>query len=235
MAIATRSVEQFVAEMDEFREQHHVCNTRFMRTFMEKPLPLDRLRVFLKEYYWGMAFDGFFAFAAIAANASPFTERQHYFAIMRNLGSEAGAGSPGGLDHDTLQLLLPTHLGISREEMLDHCPTAATSGYRNTVLANCLRTFETGVAAIPFAVEGMGGRMHRDMWVGFRRHYDFAAEVMAYWTVHDELEGGHGEIGNSMLAAVAQTADQQRRVRDAVTATCLTYEAFWQQFDVLFD
>lgn len=237
MAVASPAVsaEQFVAEMAEFREAHHICNTRFIRTFMERPLPHDRLVTFLKEYYWGMAFDGFFAFAAIAAHASPFTQRQHYFAIMRNLSSEAGNDSADGRDHDQLHLLLPAHLGVTREEMLSHCPSAATNGFRHTMVSNSLRSFETGVAAIPFAIEGMGGRMHRDMWEGFRRHYDFPAEVMAYWAVHDELETGHGEVGSDLLAAVVETEDQRRRVRDAVMSTTLTCEAFWQQFDVLFD
>jgi pyrroloquinoline quinone (PQQ) biosynthesis protein C len=239
MAIATaqqvRPVDEVVEELVEFRARHHVTRSRFIQTFVEKGLRRDRLVPFLKEYYWGMAFDGFFAFAAIAANASPFFQRSHYFSIMRNLGSEAGAGHPDGRDHNEMQLLLPRHLGVTDEEMLRHVATAPTLGFRHTVVSCCFRSFETGVACIPFTVEGQGGEMHRLMWEGFQRHFDFAPEVMTYWMVHDEVEGGHGEIGLDMLREVLETREQQWRVRDAVISTCLTYRAMWDQFEALLD
>jgi pyrroloquinoline quinone (PQQ) biosynthesis protein C len=228
-------VEEFLPQLEEILEKHHVRHSRFIQTFVDRGISESLLRIFLKEYYWGMAFDGFFAFAAVAANMPPRSHRADYFAIMRNLGSEAGVGHEGGRSHDEMQLLLPNHLGISTEEMLDHVATAPTHGYRNTVVASSFRSWETSVACIPFTVEGQGGEMHRLMWEGFQRHFDYPIEVMEYWQVHDELEGEHGDVGRALLAPACETSEQQWRVRDTVLATCLTYRAMWDQFDAMLD
>jgi len=225
--------DEFVAELDAIVDKHHVCKSNFIRAFVDGRVSADVLPTFLKEYYWGLAFDGFFAFASVAANMPPRYQRADYFGIMRNLGSEAGVGTERGMNHDDMQLLLPRHLGITDEEMYDHVASAPTQGFRHTVVACSYRCWETSVACIPYTVEGQGGEMHRLMWEGFRNHFDYPDDVMDYWRVHDELEGEHGEVGHRMLEPACETAGQQWRVRDAVTATCLTYRAMWDQFDAL--
>jgi len=227
-------VDEFLAELDQIVEKHHVKHSRFIQTFVERGLSIEKLKYFLKEYYWGLAFDGFFSFAAVAANLPPRFHRDEYFTIMRNLGSEAGLGE-GGRPHDELHRLLPRHLGIDDEALLDHVASGPTQGFRMTMVACSFRSYESSVACIPFTVEGQGGEMHRLMWEGFQRHFDFPSEVMAYWEVHDELEGGHGEAGRSIVAPACVTAEQQWTVRDTVNATCLTYRSFWDQFDALLD
>jgi pyrroloquinoline quinone (PQQ) biosynthesis protein C len=128
---------------------------------------------------------------------------------------------------------LPRYLGIADDELYGHVASAATHGFRHTVVSYSFRRWETAVACIPFTIEGQGGRMHRLMWEGFQRHFDFPSEVMAYWRVHDELEEGHGDVARSLLAPACETGEQQWAVRDAVTATCLTYRAMWDQFEML--
>ena len=61
-------------------------------------------------------------------------------------------------------------------------------------------------------------------------HYGLTHEQTAFWWVHEEADREHGGSAVELVAKLAHTDEEQKRVRDAVDHTL---ELLWRFFDGL--
>ena len=131
---------------------------------------------------------------------------------------EEGTGRlfAGGVPHHELYLRLGEAVGISRERLYGWplCPEAI--GFMNFFENICGRSFLEGASAHMLAAEaqvpGYAGKMSE----AFQKHYGLSAEQAAFWTVHEDADKEHSDIGRELLDSFAATDEDQDLVRKAV-------------------
>jgi pyrroloquinoline quinone (PQQ) biosynthesis protein C len=107
-------------------------------------------------------------------------------------------------------------VGISRQEHYDWplCPEARA--FIAVFEANCQRSFIEGVSAHMLAGESQvpdyAGRIARAL----QTHYGLTAEQALFWTIHEEADTEHGNIGRELVDRFVRTEEDQRLVLQTV-------------------
>ncbi len=151
--------------------------------------------------------------------------------ILDNLIEEETGRMSKSAPHPELYLRLGCALGSTRETMLNIRPLPESVALRTWwiwVVAN--RPFAEGLAAVSIAgeaqVPGVGNEFARIL----EERYGLTHDETAFWWVHEEADREHGGSAVELVSKLAQTDEEQKRVRDVVDHTL---ELLWRFIDGL--
>jgi len=231
-AAGAQPVEQFLAELNDFIEEHHPRKSKMIQAIVVGTASPEALRKLGKEFYAYSAFS-LRPFAALVSNAPDDVSLQ---LMMRNFAGEAGfLNTP---PHPVLFRDFLRGTGVTDEEIDAHTPLPSTLGAM-FALDHFLRgPFDEAVAGFGFAIEGPAADWGRRLHDGFKTNYQFDEKAMRFWVIHldedDEgmgLEEQHGENARRLMQRYASTLEQQQRIRKAFVSSALVFEAFWTGMD----
>jgi pyrroloquinoline quinone (PQQ) biosynthesis protein C len=221
-------VEQFIAELKGFLQEHHPKTSKMIQSIVNGTASKSALQKFAREFYAYSAFS-VRPFAALVANAPDETS---FRLMLQNFAGEAGLlNTP---PHPVLFRKWAVATGVSEEELDRFVPLPSTLGAMYA-LSHFLRgPFDEAIAGFGFAIEGPAAEWGRMIHDGLRANYDYDDEAMEFWSVHLEedeegagLEEQHAENANRLMRRFASTKEQQQRIRGAFMYSALVFENFW--------
>jgi pyrroloquinoline quinone (PQQ) biosynthesis protein C len=221
-------VEQFIAELKGFLQEHHPKSTKMIQSILKGTASKSALQKFAKEFYAYSAFS-VRPFAALVANAPDETS---FRLMLQNFAGEAGLlNTP---PHPVLFRKWALATGVSEEELDRAIPLPSTLGAMYA-LSHFLRgPFDEAIAGFGFAIEGPAAEWGRMIHDGLRKNYDYDDDAMEFWSVHLEedeegagLEEQHAENANRLMRRFAATKEQQQRIRESFIYSALVFENFW--------
>jgi pyrroloquinoline quinone (PQQ) biosynthesis protein C len=221
-------VEQFIAELKGFLQEHHPKTSKMVQSIVDGTASRSALQKFAKEFYAYSAFS-VRPFAALVANAPDDTS---FRLMLQNFAGEAGLlNTPA---HPVLFRKWALATGVSEEELERAVPLPTTLGAMYA-LSHFLRgPFDEAIAGFGFAIEGPAAEWGRMIHDGLRRNYNYDDDAMQFWSVHLEedeegagLEEQHAENANRLMRRFAGTKEQQQRIRQAFVYSALVFENFW--------
>jgi pyrroloquinoline-quinone synthase len=231
-ASEAKPVEQFLAELQAFIEEHHPKNSRMIQAIAGGTASMKALRQFAKEFYAYSAFS-LRPFAALVSNAPDDLSLK---LMLQNFAGEAGfLGTP---PHPVVFRDFATATGVTEEELDSHIPLPSTLGGMYALDHFLRGPFDEAVAGFGFAIEGPAAAWGKMIHDGLRAHYDFDEQAMRFWVIHLEedeegagLEAQHGENARRLMQRFAATPEQQTRIRKAFVYSALVFESFWSGMD----
>ncbi|HKZ03293.1 MAG TPA: iron-containing redox enzyme family protein [Pyrinomonadaceae bacterium] len=232
LANEAKPVDQFLADLQTFIQQHHPRDSKIIQGIVNGSASKAALQKFAKEFYAYSAFS-VRPFAALVANAPDETS---YKLMLQNFAGEAGLlNTP---PHPVLYRDFTLATGVTEEELDTHIPLPTTLGAMYT-LSHFLRgPFDEAIAGFGFAIEGPAAEWGRMIHDGLRKHYDFDEKAMTFWAIHlaeDEegsgLEEQHGENARRLMTRFASGKEQQTRIGNAFMYSALVFENFWKGMD----
>jgi pyrroloquinoline-quinone synthase len=232
LANEAKPVDQFLADLQTFIQQHHPKNSKIIQGIIDGTASKAALQKFAKEFYAYSAFS-LRPFAALVANAPDETS---YQLMLQNFAGEAGLLTTP--PHPVLYRDFTLATGVTEEELEAHVPLPTTLGAMYT-LSHFLRgPFDEAIAGFGFAIEGPAAEWGRLIHDGLRKHYDFDENAMKFWAIHlDEDEEGsgleeqHGENARRLMTRFASAKEQQARIGKAFMYSALVFENFWNGMD----
>jgi pyrroloquinoline-quinone synthase len=131
---------------------------------------------------------------------------------------EEGSGKlfAGGVSHHELYLRLGEAVGITREELWNWPLCAEALAFRIHYEAVCARSFLEGVSAHTLAGESQSPGYMLRVTEALRKHYGLNDEQVLFFTVHEEADSDHANVGVELLDEFARTEEDQNTVRKAV-------------------
>lgn len=155
--------------------------------------------------------------------------------MLAEVSYEEGTGRlfANGVNHHELYLRLGETMGISRTEMYGtrFCPEAiAMRAYFERV---CSKDILEGVAAHMLGAEaqvpGSSGRVGQAL----QKQFGLSDEDIAFYTVHEEADKEHSDIGRRLLKEFAHTDEDLARVvkavRDMVDVSYMLYDGIYKR------
>ena len=227
-----KPVNQFLAELKSFTEDHHPKKSRMIQSIIAGKASMKALQQFAKEFYAYSAFS-LRPFAALVANAPDDLSLK---LMLQNFAGEAGfLNTP---PHPVVFRDFATATGVTEEELDSHIPLPSTMGGM-FALDHFLRgPFDQAVAGFGFAIEGPAAEWGKLLHDGFKKNYKFDEKAMRFWVIHLEeddqgegLEAQHGENARRLMQRFAATLEQQTRIRKAFVYSTLVFENFWNGMD----
>ncbi len=231
-ATEAKPVDQFLAELQSFIEEHHPKNTKMIQAIANGTASMKAIQQFAKEFYAYSAFS-LRPFAALVSNAP---DDMSLKLMLQNFAGEAGfLGTP---PHPVVFRDFATATGVTEEELDSHVPLPTTLGGM-FALDHFLRgPFDEAVAGFGFAIERPAAAWGKMLHDGFKTNYDFDEKAMRFWVIHLEedetgegLEAQHGENARRLMQRFAATSEQQTRIRKAFVYSALVFENFWKGMD----
>ena len=222
------SVEQFIAELKGFLQDHHPKSSKMIQSIVNGTASKSALQKFAKEFYAYSAFS-VRPFAALVSNAPDETS---FRLMLQNFAGEAGLlNTPA---HPVLFRKWALATGVSEQELQQAVPLPSTLGAMYA-LSHFLRgPFDEAIAGFGFAIEGPAAEWGRMIHDGLRANYNYDDDAMEFWSVHLEedeegagLEEQHAENANRLMRRFAATKEQQQRIREAFIYSTLVFENFW--------
>jgi hypothetical protein len=210
-------VDEFMAGLETL--QAEICTTKNMvwEAVANGTLHLDYVKRLCKEYhalgrYYTTEF-GTLASLAPDSDSIQLSKTEHFLHWLQNLADETGF--TGDANHVDMKVDWAHMMGITDDELDSYRPLPETIGAVFTTLYYMRRSYEEGLAAFGWAGERFAASTGyaKMMYEGLRDHYGFEVEN---FRVHAYAEEDHGDAADYLLRQVAQTADQQRRIRRAV-------------------
>lgn len=232
IAPETKPVDQFLADLQAFLQQHHPKNSKIIQGIVSGTASKSALQKFAKEFYAYSAFS-LRPFAALVANAPDDTS---YKLMLQNFAGEAGLlNTP---PHPELYRDFTLATGVTEAELGSHVPLPSTLGAMYA-LSHFLRgPFDEAIAGFGFAIEGPAADWGRLIHDGLRDNYDFDDDAMTFWAIHlaeDEegagLEEQHAENARRLMQRFASSKEQQERIGKAFIHSTLVFENFWKGMD----
>jgi pyrroloquinoline-quinone synthase len=146
---------------------------------------------------------------------------------------EEGTGRlfAGGVAHHELYLRFGEAVGISRQELYDWPLCAEAIGFMTFFENICGRSFLEGASAHMLAAEAMVPGYAGKVADALQRHYGLTAEQAVFWTVHEDADKDHSDIGRELLQEFVRTEEDARLVRRAVRE-CV--EMMWLMHDGIY-
>ena len=227
-----RPVDEFLAELQSFLEEHHPKNSHIIQAIVNGTASKKALQGFAKEFYAYSAFS-LRPFAALVSNAPDDASLKP---MLQNFAGEAGfLNTP---PHPELFRDFTIATGVSPEELDSHIPLPSTLGAMYGLDHFLRGPFDQAIAGFGYAIEGpaaIWGKMIHD---GLKANYDFDEAAMRFWVVHLEeddegtgLEAQHAENARRLMGRFASSLEQQTRIRKAFTYSALVFENFWNGMD----
>lgn len=158
-------------------------------------------------------------------------------AMLAEVVYEEGTGKlfAGGVPHHELYIQLGEALGVSRQEMYATEFCAEAIGLRAYFEYICGKNILEGVAAHMLGAEaqvpGTSGRVGEAL----KRQFDLTDEAIAFYTVHEEADEDHSDIGRQLLEKFATTDAElqlvERTVRDMVDMHYVCYDGILRRLE----
>jgi pyrroloquinoline quinone (PQQ) biosynthesis protein C len=215
-----KPVAEFMNELETI--QSEVCTAKNMlwEAVADGSLSDDHLRRLAKEYFFlGRFYTS--EFGSLVSNAPDADDlslatSEHFAHWLQNLADETGY--TGDSNHVDMKIDWAHQLGISDEELEAYVAMPETIGTVFTTLYYMRRSYEEGLAAFGWAGERFAASTGyaKKMFEGMRDHYGIEVEN---FRVHAYAEEDHGAQADYLLRQVAQTGEQQRRIRRAIVHT----------------
>src|SRR5262245_53274072 len=220
---------EFLDECLAFKREHPV-QSRFLSTFLEGRLSDRQLRLWAKDMYHYVQ-PAIPALTAWLAQAPTIVERETATLPGPNLAGELGVLREP--DHRDLYLRFVEALGISETEAKDHVPLASTIGAAAALGWFCRSSFEEGLGAFGLGIElQVPGRPNgAEVIVKALRRHGLPEDALEFYAIHVEAEEEHGANAEGVLAAFAQTREQQALIRRAFQWTVRATQAMQVGFD----
>ena len=146
---------------------------------------------------------------------------------------EEGTGKlfAGGIAHYRLYLRLGEAFGITKEEMwnTDYCPEAiAFKSYFHNV---CSKNFLEGVSAHMLGAEAPVPAVFNPVSRALKAQFELSDEDIAFYTVHEEADSEHSDIGRRLLERFAVTKEDTalvlKSVKDMVTISHVLWNGIY--------
>mgnify|MGYP001464212006 CR=1 FL=1 len=148
---------------------------------------------------------------------------------------EEGTGKlfAGGNAHYRLYLRLGEAFGISKEEMwnTDYCPEAVA--FRSYFHNVCSKNFLEGVSAHMLGAEAPVPAVFNPVSRALKEQFDLSDEDIAFYTVHEEADSEHSDIGRQLLERFTVTEDDialvLKSVKDMVTISNVLWNGIYER------
>jgi pyrroloquinoline quinone (PQQ) biosynthesis protein C len=219
-AEVAKPVDEFMSELWTIETELATAKNMVWEAVADGSLSEEYLKRLAKEYY----FMGRYLtteFGSLVANAPDadalnLSSSEHFNHWLQNLADETGY--TGDANHVDMKIVWGHQLGITDEELAGYVAMPETIGMVFTTLYYMRRSYEEGLASFGWAGERFAAATGYavKMYEGMRDHYGMAVEN---FRVHAYAEEDHGAQADYLLRQVAVSADQQRRIRRAVTHT----------------
>ena len=142
---------------------------------------------------------------------------------------ETGRISGCNRPHPEVFIRFGEAIGLSRDEMVDGRPLAATRALIDWFeLATKQRSFIEAAAAMNLAAEGQVPGAFGPMARRLQENYGLSREAVEFWDLHEVADAEHSEVGDNIVVRHATDAATQARVREALQHSL---DAWWQFFD----
>jgi pyrroloquinoline quinone (PQQ) biosynthesis protein C len=235
----TLPVDEFVEDLvSTMRSLKRPKPSRLMVGIFTGKAPVEAVaRYTLEQYAYSR-----FAVNCIAAAIARMLERDNFLMLSENFSREAGFYQTG--NHVEILVNFGEALGLTREQIESHTPLPETLGAMYTLAYFCNRSAAEAVASFSIATEARGEILseNKDGTVTippfsevFKRNYGLSDDAVAFWKLHEEIEGDDAEQGFKMIRAYADSAYNQHLIRQAVVHTSLTFDAMWYSWDRFLD
>ena len=202
-----------VARMDEIIQERRLLKHPFYQAWSRGELPLESLKGYASQYYhFERAYPSFLS--GVHHRCEDPETRQ---LLLENLWDE----EHGEENHVELWMRFCDALGLSRQEVIDSAPSAATGAliavYRNLTARAPLAA---GAAAL-YAFESQVPEVAQAKIDGLRRFYGMdGGRDVSFFEVHRALDLEHSNAEREMVKRLADTeADEDAAVEAADTAT----------------
>ena len=228
------SSREFLDECVAFKRDHGP-RSAFLRQLVMGTLNATQVELWAKDFYYYVE-PAIPTIAAWLASVPTLPDRSVYQLIARNLAGEMGYIKEA--EHHDLYVQFCAGLGITRDALLDHLPTASTIGAASAMGYYCRNSFAEGLGAFGLAVEmEVPGRPNgaQVIYDGLRRHYKIDAKALEFWAVHVQAEEEHGENAVAALEYCGQTREQQALIRRAFRFSVLAHAAMTEGYDCFLD
>jgi pyrroloquinoline quinone (PQQ) biosynthesis protein C len=224
----TRDYETVLRQLDRIHAAKPRKGHPLWIGLMEGKLSRSQVAIFLKQFSAIPLYNHNYHGPLYVNCPSP-----QWRARMAEVVYEEGAGKlfAGGVPHHELYLRMGEAFGISRQEMYDTEFCAGALAVRHYFENICRKSFLEGIAAISLGSEaqvpGVAGRVSD----AFVKHYGLTREQAAFYSVHEEADKDHSNLGLEILRDFAHSdADIDlviRAVRDAVEVSWGMFEDIW--------
>ena len=121
-----------------------------------------------------------------------------------------------GVPHYRLYLRLGAAFGISEEQMwnTEYCPEAiAFKSYFHNI---CSKNFLEGVSAHMLGAEAPVPQVFNPVAKALQKQFNLSNDDIAFYTVHEEADSEHSDIGRRLLERFAVTQDDKKLVLKSV-------------------
>lgn len=197
--------------LDAIVESRRLLDHSFYQRWSCGELPLEELQTYAKEYFhYALAFPTFLS--AAHAQSEDIRVRQQ---ILENLiEEERGPGN-----HPELWLRFCESLGLDREDVLSHEPSASTRELIRTVRELALSSTLQGLAAL-YAYESQVPDVARAKIEGLAEHYGISRpRDIAFFTVHMTADVEHSETARRLIEQLCDGDRKREEAAEAVEAT----------------
>jgi pyrroloquinoline-quinone synthase len=220
--------EQFAQELKNMvAKRRAFWDHPWIQKFRRAELSKEQVRHWIEQQFYltGRVHD---LIGPLYVNCEDAEARVH---ILDNLIEEETGRMSKSAPHPELYLRLGCALGSTRETMLTIRPLPESVALRTWwIWTVAHRPFTEGLAAVSIAgeaqVPGAGNEFARLL----EEKYGLTHDETAFWWVHEEADREHGGSATELVAKLAQTEEEQQRVRDVVDHTL---ELLWRFFDGL--
>jgi len=143
---------------------------------------------------------------------------------------EEGTGRlfASGVPHYKLYLRLGAAFGLTRDEMYNRPLCAGSVAYKAYFEQVCGKSFLEGVSAHMLSGETEFALVSGQTGKTMQKKFNLTDEEIAFYTVHDEADKEHGDIGRELLEHFAKTEDDVqlvlKTVREYVGVSYLMYD-----------
>jgi pyrroloquinoline-quinone synthase len=136
---------------------------------------------------------------------------------------EEGSGKlfANGVSHHELYLRLGEALDITREQLWNWPLCAEALAFRIHYETVCARSFLEGISTHTLAGESQTAGYVLRVAEALKKHYGLTDEDVLFWTVHEEADTDHANVGVELLDEFARTETDQQLVRKAVAESLM--------------
>jgi len=167
---------------------------------------------------------------AVSALHSRCSDAGQRVALAESLyEEETGRISGCGCSHPELFIRFGEAVGASREAMQGGVPLPGTRSLLAWFESSTRDlSFLEGSAAIQVAAEGQVPGAFAPLARALERHYGLGREAVAFWDIHEEADREHSDVGDHIVARLADSDALQLAVMTAVETSLARW---WTFFD----
>lgn len=221
MGMMKVSTADLLADIEKFVNEHHQLNHPLQQAIIAGKLSEEEHREYIAQRscipLYNEAFHG-----PLYVNCPDPKWRAKIAEVIYEEGT--GRLYSNGVSHHELYLRLGEAVGISREEIYNWPLFPEAVAFRATFREACNREFVYGVGAHMLAGEAQSEGYAAAMAAAGMKHYGLSEEAVLFYTVHEEADKDHSDIGRDLLDEFAQTEEAQELVRRGAAEHVLTFE-----------